>query len=47
MADRLINLIEPDDLGSTARLVAWLVGGSVGAIVAAATLVLLLGTHVS
>jgi hypothetical protein len=47
MADRLLNLIEPDDLGSAARLVAWLAGGLVGAIIATATLVLLLGAHVA
>jgi hypothetical protein len=47
MADRLLNLIEPDDLGSGARLLAWLVGGSIGAILAAATLLLLLGAHLS
>jgi hypothetical protein len=47
MADRLLNLIEPDDLGSGARLFGWLVGGLVGAIVATAALLLLLGAHLS
>jgi hypothetical protein len=47
MTDRLLHLIEPDDLGSGARLLGWLAGGLIGAIVATATLVLLLGTHFS
>jgi hypothetical protein len=47
MTDRLLHLIEPDDLGRGERLLAWLAGGLIGAIVATATLVLLLGTHIS
>lgn len=47
MTDRLLHLIEPDDLGSAARLLAWLAGGLIGAIAATATLVLLLGAHIA
>jgi hypothetical protein len=47
MTDRLLHLIEPDDLGSGARLLGWVAGGLVGALVATATLVLLLGAHLS
>ena len=47
MTDRLLHLIEPDDLGGGARLLwpGW--PGVVGALVATATLVLLLGAHLS
>lgn len=47
MTDRLLHLIEPDDLGRAERLVAWLAGGLIGAVVATAALVLLLGPHTS
>jgi hypothetical protein len=47
MADRLLHLIESEDLSSAGRLVAWLAGGLIGAAVAAGALVLLLGAHVS
>ena len=47
MTDRLLHLIEPDDLDSTARLLGWIAGGLVGAIVATATLVLLLGADIA
>jgi len=40
MTDRLLNLIEPQGLDRTARLVGWIAGGFVGSLVAAATLVL-------
>jgi hypothetical protein len=47
MTDRLLHLIEPDGVDSAGRLVAWIAGGLVGAIVATATLVLLLGAHIA
>jgi hypothetical protein len=47
MADRLLHLIEPDGLDSAGRLVAWIAGGLIGALVAAAALVLLLGAHIA
>jgi hypothetical protein len=47
MADRLLHLIESDDLSSGGRLVAWLAGGLIGALIAAGTLLLLTGAHVS
>jgi hypothetical protein len=40
MTDRLLNLIEPQGLDRTARLVGWIAGALVGSFVAAATLVL-------
>ena len=43
MTDRLLHLIEPDDLGRAERLVAWLAGGLIGAVLATAALVLFLG----
>jgi hypothetical protein len=46
MADRLLNLIEPDHLGHSARLLGWICGGLLGAIVATATLVLVFGTRI-
>jgi hypothetical protein len=42
MTDRLLNLIEPQGLDRTARLVGWIAGGLMGSILAAAALVLLL-----
>jgi hypothetical protein len=47
MTDRLLQLIEPDDLDSAARLQGWIAGGLLGAIVATATLVLLLGADIA
>ena len=47
MTDRLLQLIEPDGVDSAGRLVAWIAGGLVGAIVATATLALLLGAHIA
>jgi hypothetical protein len=47
MTDRLLHLIEPDGLDSAGRLLAWIAGGLVGAIVATTTLVLLLGAHIA
>jgi hypothetical protein len=47
MADRLLHLIEADGVSSAGRLVAWLAGGLIGAVIAAGALVLLLGAHVS
>jgi hypothetical protein len=47
MTERLLHLIEPDGLDSAGRLLAWIAGGLVGAIVAAATLVLVLGAHLA
>lgn len=47
MADRLLHLLEPEDLSSAGRLVGWLAGGLIGALIAAAALVLLLGAHIS
>ena len=47
MTDRLLQLIEPDDLDSATRLLGWIAGGLVGAIVATATLVLLLGADIA
>ena len=47
MTERLLHLIEPDGLDSAGRLVAWIAGGLVGAIVAATALVLLLGAHIA
>jgi hypothetical protein len=41
MTDRLLDLIEPQGLDRTARLVGWIAGGLVGSIVAAAALMLL------
>jgi len=46
MADRLLNLIEPDHLGRSARLLGLIAGGLLGAIVATATLVVLLGAQI-
>jgi hypothetical protein len=46
MTDRLLHLIEPEDLGRVERLLAWIAGGLIGAIVATAALVLLLGPHI-
>jgi hypothetical protein len=40
MTDFLLHLIEPDALGRAGRLVAWIAGGSIGAIVAIAALAL-------
>jgi hypothetical protein len=42
MTDRLLNLIEPQGLDRTARLVGWIAGGLVGSLVATAALVLLI-----
>jgi hypothetical protein len=42
MTDRLLNLIEPQGLDRTARLVGWIAGGLVGSILAAAALLLLI-----
>jgi hypothetical protein len=47
MADRLLHLIEPDGLDSTGRLVGWIAGVLVGAIVATAMLALLLGANIA
>ncbi len=41
MTDRLLNLIEPQGLDRTARLLGWIAGGLLGGIVAAAALMLL------
>ena len=46
MTDRLLHLIEQDGLDSAGRLLAWIAGGLVGAIVATTMLVLLLGAHI-
>jgi hypothetical protein len=42
MTDRLLNLIEPQGLDRTARLIGWIAGGLVGSSIAAAALVFLL-----
>ena len=41
MTDFLLDLIEPDALSRTGRLVAWVAGGLIGVVVAIAALVLL------
>lgn len=46
MAGRLLNLIEPDHLGHSVRLLGWIAGGLVGAIVAMAMLVVLFGARI-
>jgi hypothetical protein len=43
MTNFLLHLIEPDALGRTGRLVAWVAGGLIGATVATVALLLLLG----
>jgi hypothetical protein len=41
VTDFLLHLIEPDALGRTARLVAWIAGGLIGVIAATVALLLL------
>jgi hypothetical protein len=42
MTDRLLDLLDPEDLDRSTRTVGWIAGELVGAIVAASALVLLL-----
>ena len=42
MTDRLLNLLDPEDLDRSARTLGWIAGEVVGVIVAASALVLLL-----
>ena len=42
MTDRLLDVLDPEDLNRSARNLGWIVGELVGVIVAASALVLLL-----
>ena len=42
MTDRLLNLLDPEDLDRSVRTLGWIAGEVVGVIVAASALVLLL-----
>ena len=42
MTDRLLNLLDPEDLNRSVRTLGWIAGEVVGVIVAASALVLLL-----
>ena len=42
MTDRLLKLLDPDDLNRSQRIAGWIAGELVGAIIAAAMLVLAL-----
>jgi hypothetical protein len=46
MTERLLNLIEPRGVGRHALLGGWIAGGIVGAIIAIAALLVLLGAHI-
>ncbi len=47
MTDRLLDLLDPEDLDRSTRTVGWIAGELVGAIVAGAVLVFLLtGLHI-
>jgi hypothetical protein len=41
MAERLLDLLDPEELNRSARNLGWIAGEAAGAIVAAAALVLL------
>jgi hypothetical protein len=48
MSNRLLNLLDPEDLNRSVRTLGWIAGEVVGVIVAASALVLLLlVAHVS
>ena len=48
MTDRLLDLLDPEDLEKSVRTLGWVAGELVGAIVAASALVLLLAVaHLS
>jgi hypothetical protein len=48
MSNRLLNLLDPEDLTRSVRTLGWIAGEVVGAIVAASALVLLAGVaHLS
>ena len=48
MSNRLLNLLDPEDLNRSVRTIGWIAGEVVGVIVAASALVLLLlVAHVS
>ena len=42
MSNRLLNLLDPEDLNRSVRTLGWIAGEAVGVIVAASALVLLL-----
>ena len=42
MSNRLLNLLDPEDLHRSVRTIGWIAGEVVGVIVAASALVLLL-----
>ena len=42
MSNRLLNLLDPEDLNRSVRTIGWIAGEVVGVIVAASALVLLL-----
>ena len=42
MTDRLFRLLDPDDLNRSQRVAGWIAGELVGAVIAAAALVLAL-----
>jgi|EndMetStandDraft_9_1072997.scaffolds.fasta_scaffold4760186_1 hypothetical protein len=42
MSNRLLNLLDPEDLNRSVRTLGWIAGEVVGVIVAASALVLLL-----
>jgi hypothetical protein len=46
MTERLLSLFEPRRVGRSAEIAGWVAGGLVGAIIAIAALLALLGTHI-
>jgi hypothetical protein len=42
MTDRLLNVLDPEDLNRSVRALGWIAGEVVGVIIAASALVLLL-----
>ena len=46
MTDRLLNVLDPEDLDRSTRTIGWIAGELVGVLVAISALILLLGvTH--
>ena len=47
MTNRLLNVLDPEDLDRSTRTLGWIAGELVGAIVAVSVLLLILVAHLS